>query len=48
MLSILFFSQLMLIALVWLFLMLSWLGPNHSAADCQANANPATPRRERQ
>jgi hypothetical protein len=41
------FYQLVLIALVWLFLTLYWLWPTHPAAGCQRIATPAPPRRER-
>jgi IS1 family transposase len=41
------FYQLVLIALMWLFLTLYWLGPTHPAAGCQTIATPAPPRRKR-
>jgi hypothetical protein len=43
----LFFYQLGLVALVWFFLMLYWLGPNDSAARRQPSAPSQPPRRKR-
>jgi IS1 family transposase len=43
----LFFYQLGLVALVWFFLMLSWLWPNDSAARRQPSAPSTPPRRTR-
>ena len=43
----LFFYQLGLIALVWLFLMLCWLGPNAAAVRRQPIAPSKPPQRKR-
>src|SRR5262249_27167945 len=47
MVSHLFFSQLMLIALVWLCLMLHWLWPSEPAAERLTTAQPILPSRKR-
>ena len=47
MVSNLVFYQLVLIALVWLFLMLSWVWPSEPAAARPLPATPVTPPRKR-
>src|SRR5713101_9161682 len=47
MVSNLLFSQLVLIALVWLFLMLSWVWPSEPAAARSIPPTPVTPPRKR-
>jgi hypothetical protein len=40
----LFFHALVLVALVWLFLMLYWLGPDNPAAGAPSRSQPRLPR----
>src|SRR4030095_4854619 len=47
MVSNLFFYQIVLIALVWLFLMLSWLWPSEPTAVPPSPSKPVTPPRQR-
>jgi hypothetical protein len=47
MVSNLFFYQIVLIALVWLFLMLSWLWPSEPTAVPPAPSKPVPPPRQR-
>src|SRR5712691_5176851 len=47
MVSPLFFSQLTLVALVWLCVMLQWAWPSDSAAACPTTLPPPPPRRTR-
>jgi len=47
MVSNLFFYQMVLIALVWLFLMLSWLWPSEPTAVPPSPSKPVTPPRQR-
>ena len=45
MIPTLFFYELVLVALVWLFLMLCWLWPNDPAARCPTQPQPRPPRK---
>ena len=47
MIPTLFFYELVLVALVWLFLMLYWLGPHDSTARCKPVLLPMPPPRKR-